>query len=131
MTAELNLNHIQIPPKIEAEMTPTAKAFVLTLMARIVQLEAQVLLVSAQVQKLSPRNSSLPPSTEHPHAKPPRKPKSGKKRKQGGQKGHKKHSRELVPTEQCDQVIACVPIDCRKCGGDLNPTDSEPIRHQD
>jgi len=43
---------------------------------------------------------------------------------------HKKHSRELVPTEQCDQVIACVPTDCRKCGGDLNLTDSEPIRHQ-
>jgi len=49
MTAELNSNQIQIPPEIEAEMTPPAKAFVLTHMAPIVQLEAQVLLISAQV----------------------------------------------------------------------------------
>jgi len=75
----------EIPPEIAAEMTPAVKAFVLTLMARIEQLEAQVLLLSAQVQKLTPRNSFLPRSTEHPHAKPPRKPKSGKKRRQGGQ----------------------------------------------
>jgi len=76
MTAEQNSNHIQIPPDIAAEMTPAVKAFVLTLMARIEQLEAQILSLSAQVLKLSPRNSSLPPSTEHPHAKPVGKPKT-------------------------------------------------------
>ena len=130
MTTIPNSIPFEIPPEIAAEMTPAVKAFVLTLVARIEQLEVQVLSLSAHVLKLSPRNSSLPPSTEHPHAKPLSKPKAGKKRKQGGQKGHKKHSRELVPTEQCDQVIACVPTDCRKCGGALNPTDSEPIRHQ-
>ncbi len=61
---------------------------------RIAQLEKR----NAELEKrlgITPQNSSLPPSTQHPHAKPAsNKPKS--KRKQGGQKGHKKHQRELV-----------------------------------
>ena len=100
MTSEQNSNHIRIPPEIAAEMTPAVKAFVLAAFAlfekRIAELEAKFL-------KLTPQNSSLPPSTEHPHAKPVRKPNTGKKRKQGGQKGHKKHSRELVPTEHINR----------------------------
>ena len=54
---------IAIPPEIEAEMTPTVKAFVAQLIARIEKLEKQV-------QKLTPQNSSIPPSTQHPHARP-------------------------------------------------------------
>src|SRR6266850_565215 len=48
----------------------------------------------AQAQKNS-RNSSKPPSTEHPHAKslPPSKPQS--QRPRGGQPGHEKHERAL------------------------------------
>ena len=64
MTTILNSLPFEIPPEIEAEMTPAVKAIVLMLMSRIEQLEAQVLSLSVQVQKLSPRNSSLPPSTE-------------------------------------------------------------------
>ena len=113
-----------IPPEIEAEMTPAVKAFVAQLIARIEKLEEQV-------QKLTPQNSSLPPSTQHPHARPKPKPKTGKnKRKQGGQKGHPKHRRELIAPEECDDIIPCIPDHCRRCGDVLEGIDIKPIRHQ-
>ena len=104
-------------------MSPAVKAFVVTLIERIKQLEDQV-------QKLTPRNSSMPPSAEHPHAKPKRKPSRGKRRKQGGQKGHKKHTRDLVPSDECNEVIPCQPEACRRCGGPLEVDASSPTRHQ-
>lgn len=112
----------RIPPELEAEMTPTVKVFVLQLIARIEKLEDQV-------QKLTPRNSSLPPSSEHPHAKPIRRPKKNK-RKQGGQQGHQRNVRPLIPTEDCADVIPCVPAQCRRCGDALSGHDPQPVRHQ-
>lgn len=113
----------RIPPELEAEMTPAVKAAFLELLDRIEQLDAQL-------QKLTPRNSSIPPGTEHPHAKPKRKPKTGEKRRRGGQNGHKRHLRDLVPVEQCDTVTECFPHDCRKCGGRLEHDPAAPRRHQ-
>jgi len=113
----------RIPPELEAEMTPAVKAAFLALLDRIDQLEAQL-------QKLTPRNSSIPPSTEHPHAKPERKKPSGKRRKRGGQQGHERHLRQLVPTEQCTTVTECFPEACRRCGGELEQVSDSPQRHQ-
>jgi len=77
----------------------------------------------------NPSNSSKPPSTAHPHDKPPSsKPKS--KRSRGGQPGHKKHERALIPVHECHAVISCVPTECRRCGQSLTGTDPEPLRHQ-
>jgi transposase len=77
----------------------------------------------------TPQNSSLPPSTQHPHAKPqPQKPKSKKKR--GGQPGHPKHERPLVPTSEFDEVQELKPTECRKCGTRLRGRDADPLRHQ-
>ncbi len=118
---------IEMPPEIEAEMTPAVKAFVLSAFKN---LEDRIAELESQLQKLTPRNSSLPPSTEHPHAKPNRKPPSGKKRKQGGQKGHKRHIRELIPSEKCDHVVPRHPEACRRCGGELQSDHSPPKRHQ-
>jgi len=111
---------------------PTAQAAVLAvfaaLQAQITGLEARVAELEAQSHKDS-TNSSKPPSTTHPHAKPPRsKPKS--RRPAGGQPGHPKHERDLVPTEQCQAVLACVPTACRRCGRPLTGTDPAPLRHQ-
>ena len=73
----------------------------------------------------SPRNSSLPPSSEHPHARPDAAKKPGKsKRKRGGQPGRKKHSRELLPVGEVDELIPCVPATC----GHLRPVRRETHR---
>ena len=77
----------------------------------------------------SPQNSSLPPSSQHPHAKPPvRKPKSKKRR--GGQPGHQKHERPLLPSGECDNIQIVKPAECRRCGTKLSGSDPEPWRHQ-
>lgn len=142
---------IEIPPEIEAEMTPAVKAFVVSLIDSIQTLTERSEMLSAQVQTLTvqsqrladqvqklteqiqkstPRNSSLPPSTEHPHGKPAPKKKPGTKRKQGGQKGRKRHLRELIPSVDCEDVIPCQPTACRRCGGELQTDPSDPLRHQ-
>ena len=108
-------------------MTPAVKAFVEVL---IEHYEARISDLESKIQKLTPQNSSLPPSTQHPHAKPKRPQRDGKKRKRGGQKGHQKHQRELIPSEQCDEVIPLQPDACRRCGTPLTGNDAEPIRHQ-
>ncbi|MEX0728707.1 MAG: IS66 family transposase [Planctomycetaceae bacterium] len=98
---------------------------------RLAGLEAELAAVKAELAatKKSPRNSSLPPSSEHPHAKPqPQKKRSGKKR--GGQPGHPKYERPLIPTEDCSDVIPVKPTECRRCGTTLSGDDSEPLRHQ-
>jgi transposase len=116
-----------IPPELDAEMTPAVRDLVWSLQARISELEARI--AELERRRKTPQNSSLPPSAQHPHAKPRwRKRKS--KRKRGGQPGHPKHERPLVPTEQCDQVQSLKPTECRRCGGKLSGSDPEPLRHQ-
>jgi len=115
----------QIPPELAAQMTPEVRAFVDSLLSRIETLERQL----AEAKK-TPDNSSLPPSIQHPHAKPPRAAKSATKRRQGGQPGHKRQTRPLIPTEDCTQVISLHPDACRRCGDPLQGVDPEPIRHQ-
>ncbi|MEK6236861.1 MAG: transposase, partial [Planctomycetales bacterium] len=108
-------------------MTPAVKAFVLDLMHAF---EKRIAELESKVQKLTPRNSSLPPSTQHPRAKPKRPQPDGKKKKRGGQQGHAKHQRKLIPPEQCNKVISLQPDACRRCGKPLTGADPEPIRHQ-
>ena len=119
---------IELPPEAEP-----ARDFIEKLVGRyeerIRDLEQQVLTLSEQVRKLTPRNSSRPPSTEHPHAKPKRKPiPKGKPR--GGQPGHPRQQRTLVPPEQCTAIVDCPPDGCRRCGGELTLDHAAPLRHQ-
>lgn len=121
-----NSESLQIPPAVAAEMTPAVRAFVELLLARIAALEAEV---AELKRKKTPQNSSLPPSSGHPHAKPkPQAPKSG--RKPGGQPGHAKCQRPLLPAEQCDEVVVERPVACRRCGTPLAGDDPQPLRHQ-
>ena len=113
---------ILVPPEIDAEMTPAVRVFVASLIDRVEKLEARL--------ALSPQNSSLPPSSQHPHAKPPREKKKGPKRKRGGQPGHRRHQRELIPTEDCSRVEPLKPDVCRRCAAKLTGDDPEPLRHQ-
>lgn len=117
-----------------ARQPPEAQAIIRLLLAKIDELTAQVAQLTARVEELergrkSPQNSSLPPSTQHPHARP-QPPKQKSKRKRGGQPGHPKHERPLIPSEDCDEVQALKPTECRRCGGRLSGRDPEPLRHQ-
>jgi transposase len=119
----------QITEEMIARQPPEAQAIILALMAQIAELKAELEDLRRQVKGKTPQNSSLPPSSQHPHARPP----SGKrksKRKRGGQPGHKKHERELIPAENCDEVQTLKPTDCRRCGAKLSGVDAEPLRHQ-
>ena len=112
---------LEITEDLIARQSPAAQAIIRLLLARIAELEARL--------NKTPQNSSLPPSTQHPHAKP-QKPKRTKKRRRGGQPGHAKHERPLLPSEQCDDVQSLKPEECRRCGTKLSGMDPEPLRHQ-
>lgn len=117
-----------LPPDVLAALPPSVVALIHWQAEQIARLTALVAELEAKLGK-NPTNSSKPPSSTHPHDKPPpTKPKSGRKR--GGQPGHDKHERALLPTEDCQAVVPCVPIACRRCGNELTGTDPEPHRHQ-
>ena len=110
-----------VTEELIARQPPEAQAIIRILLAKIAELEARL--------NKTPRNSSLPPSSEHPHAKPAaQREKSGKKR--GGQPGHPKHGRALIPTAQCQAVVIIKPSHCRRCNERVTGSDPEPLRHQ-
>ena len=53
---------LEITEELIARQPPEAQAIIRALLAKIQELQDRL--------NQSPRNSSLPPSTEHPHAKP-------------------------------------------------------------
>lgn len=119
---------LEITEELIARQSPEAQAIIGLLLAQIAELSARVAELEARLGK-TPRNSSLPPSSQHPHAKPAaKKPKS--KRKRGGQPGHQQHQRPLLPTQECDEVESLQPIACRRCGEALRGRDPAPLRHQ-
>ena len=124
----------KIPPELLAEMTPAVRVFVESLLVRMADMQmamqAEIDELKAQVKRLTPQNSSVPPSTQHPHARPPAKRKPKSKKQRGGQYGHRRAVRELVPVDRCSEVISVQPENCRRCGEVLTGTDPEPIRHQ-
>jgi len=125
-----------VTEEIIARQPPEAQAIIRLLLARIAELEAENAELRARIEELgrqakgkTPQNSSLPPSTQHPHARP-QPPRRKSKKKRGGQPGHEKHERPLIPTEQCAETIPLRPTECRRCGAKLSGNDPEPLRHQ-
>jgi len=117
-----------LPPELLAELPAAVRAYIAWQAEQIRVLTKRVAELEAKLGK-NPTNSSKPPSTTHPHAKPaPTQAKS--KRQRGGQPGHDKHQRPLLASEQCQEVVACLPTTCRRCGKALVGTDPEPLRHQ-
>lgn len=119
---------LEITEELIARQPPEAQAIIRALLAQIAALERRIAELESRLGR-SPQNSSLPPSTQHPHAKlAPEKPKSKKKR--GGQPGHKKHERPHLPSGDCDHLEILKPTECRRCGTELTGSDPEPLRHQ-
>lgn len=118
-----------VSEEVIARQPPEAQAIIRALLARIEKLQEEVEELRRQIKGTTPQNSSLPPSTQHPHAKPrPRRRKSKKRR--GGQPGHPKHERPLIPSEDCNEVKSLQPKACRRCGSRLSGHDPTPLRHQ-
>lgn len=115
-----------------ARQSPEAQEIIRALQAENAALRSELAELRRLVTGKTPQNSSLPPSSQHPHAKPPRQPgkKSKPKKKRGGQPGHKKHERPLIPPEDCDEVQDLKPTECRRCGAKLRGRDPAPLRHQ-
>jgi transposase len=121
----------RIPPEVQAALWVVMEGYE----RRLATLEAEVTGLRSEVGELKARlgqnsqNSSRPPSSDGPHVKrkPPRRS-SGRPR--GGQPGHPVHQRALLPLEAVDEIVACKPAHCRRCGGVLSGTDTEPWRHQ-
>lgn len=63
----------KIPPELLAEMTPAVRVFVESLLVRMADMQmamqAEIDELKAQVKRLTPQNSSVPPSTQHPNAR--------------------------------------------------------------
>jgi len=115
---------LEITEDLIGRQSPEAQVIIRLLLAQIAELKAELAAL-----KKTPRNSSLPPSTQHPHAKPQvSRAKSRKNR--GGQRGHQKHERKLIPAEECSEVITVKPKACRRCGSKLTGADKNPLRHQ-
>jgi transposase len=123
------MDRMPLPPEtFFAGTPPHVRAYIEQLHATIADLHTRIAEFQSKQAKNS-TNSSLPPSSEHPHAKPAR-PTPKSPRRCGGQAGHAKHQRPLLPTEQCQRVIPCVPPTCRHCAAPLSGTDPQPLRHQ-
>lgn len=121
-----------LPPPISSEEMGALPPEFQSLLRRIIDhYERRIAALEAELQAVrkTPQNSSLPPSSQHPHSKLSV-PRSKSKKNQGGQPGHPKQERMLVPAEECDQVIALKPSTCRGCGSTLGGSDPEPLRHQ-
>lgn len=115
---------LKITEELIARQPAEAQVIIRLLLAEIEQLRAELAAL-----KKTPRNSSLPPSSEHPHVKPPA-DRAKSKRQRGGQPGHEKYERALIPTEECQQVVPVKPDCCRRCGRKLCGHDPAPLRHQ-
>src|SRR6516162_5245870 len=116
------MDRMPLPPEtFFAGTPPHVRAYIEQLHATIADLHTAIAEIQSKQVKNS-TNSSLPPSSEHPHAKPIRSTRKSL-RGRGGQPGHAKHQRPLLPTEQCHRVIPCVPPTCRRCAAPLSGTD--------
>ena len=131
----MGMSQLPITPEQMADLPPEFRALLRAVIdhfeKRIAELECELAATKAELAatKKTPQNSSLPPSTQHPHARPAaERPKSKKKR--GGQPGHAKHQRPLLPIDQCDEVQRLKPAECRRCGARLAGSDPAPLRHQ-
>ena len=104
-------------PEAAIELILQLVATVEHLTARVEELERKIALLTRDSS-----NSSKPPSSDGPAAKPrARPPIKSKKRNPGGQPGQKGSNRDLIPTEEVDQVVAVVPQTCDHCGAALTP----------
>lgn len=100
-----------LPPEVFDALPPAVQAYIRYLEARLGQ---------------NSSNSSKPPSSDPPYAKPaPPRAASGKRK--GGQPGHPRRTRPDLPP---DAVVELRPVACGRCSLPLAGDDPAPLRHQ-
>ncbi len=117
-----------LPAEVRGSLPPMVGAYVAFLESQVALLRDQVADLQARIHQNS-GNSSRPPSSDPPDARPhlQRKP-SGRKR--GGQKGHPGHARIQLDAEQLAARVEHRPIQCPACTLPLDadlPSEGEPI----
>ena len=117
-------------PEAAIDLIVELAAAVPLLQARVAELERKIALLTRDSS-----NSSKPPSSDGPAAKPKaRPPKKSKKRKRGGQPGHKGKNRELIPIDEVDLVEEILPAVCGRChkslADDVNLDEGKYFRYQ-
>ncbi len=106
----------------------------LTKQNRALRYDIQVL--KSKVKELTARlgldstNSSMPPSSDKPWRKRPKRESSGKP--SGGQPGHKGTTRKPFERKDVDRFVPVLPGRCSKCRRMLRAEDAvgEPVQHQ-
>jgi transposase len=112
------------PPELPSDLPPAVVAYIRALEATITVLQAKITNLEARLNQNS-SNSSNPPSSDPPGAKPaPPKAPSGQRR--GGQPGHPKADRTLLPP---DHIRVLKPNVCRGCAHPLAGDDPNPAVH--
>ncbi len=129
----------QLPDEVRATLPAAVAAYVAALEAAVQTLATTNVALAARVAELEARlgqnsaNSSRPPSSDPPGARPTVPPAHGQRRP-GGQPGHRGHFRVLRPVAQVDTVVRLVPMACADCGAALpaaaGPGDPPDQRHQ-
>jgi len=117
-------------PEAAVDLIVELATVVPSLQAKVAELERKIALLSRDSS-----NSSKPPSSDGPVAKPKaRPPKKSKKRKRGGQPGHKGKNRDLVPANEVDLVEEILPAVCEHCNKPLaapgNSEEGKYFRYQ-
>ena len=104
-----------ITEELIARQPAEAQVIIRLLLAKLAEVEAEL-----KALKKTSQNSSLPPSTQHPHAKP-----ASPKRKRGGQPGHEEAltiaDAEVSLEEQSEFAIGC-------CSGSRHPGKCQAAR---
>ncbi|MBF0622827.1 MAG: IS66 family transposase, partial [Magnetococcales bacterium] len=139
----MNFDFSQPAPRLDSMTPEEGQRLVDTLWellriqtVRIDKLETQVKNLEERLN-LNSQNSSRPPSSDFGNGKRQTRKKrratnqsSPSKRSQGGQPGHKGTSRNLLPSDQVDEFIDCIPQSTCRCGGNVHVDPTKHARHQ-
>ncbi len=123
---------IPLTQEVWSSLDSSVKALLVSQQQLLVSLQERVRDLEARLNQNS-SNSSRPPSSDLPWAKPIKKKKPRTGRRPGGQPGHPGHRRELLPPEKVDVVRDCHPVACAHCGNtfqDEVDAELDPVRHQ-
>jgi transposase len=123
--------------ELEALDRPLLIALILELRKQLEEQRATIEQQAARIVELerkanqNSRNSHKPPSRDGPGTfRGGQLPQRDKRRKRGGPKGHEGHHRELLSSEQVQDLIDVCPSACEHCGATLVGTDLAPERQQ-